>query len=268
MSNKVSFIGTGNVCWHLSQILEESGNTICEIYGRNTIKAKQIISGLFDCKVKNDLDFFDSEANIFVLCVSDDAMQEVLDQLILPVNSILVHTSGSVGLDILEKWLVFSENESVSIGVFYPLMTLTKGVEFDAQNLPMCIEANTELAESILVKMAQKFSKTVFIVDSEERKVLHLAAVLANNFVNHLWVLTQKLMDAHDLDMALINPLLLETAQKAIKSQNLAMVQTGPAKRGDSKIIKKHLQMLENEPDIQKVYRVLSESIFNEHHEQ
>lgn len=268
MSNKISFIGTGNVSWHLGQIFEQKGNIICEVYGRNAQKVKAFSKELFDCKAKTDSDFSDSKAQIFFLCVSDDAIQEVLDQLILPDNTILVHTSGSVSIDVLTKWKIFSENESIAVGVFYPVMTFTKNEKLHVNFVPFCIEADTESAEQLLVKMAQKISKTVFIVDSDERKVLHLSAVFANNFTNHLWAMTQKIMDANDLDMSLINPLILESAQKAVNAFDIAGMQTGPAKRGDAKTIKKHLDMLASEPDTQKVYRVMSESIFKEHHDE
>ena len=38
-------------------------------------------------------------------------------------------------------------------------------------------------------------------------------------------------------------------------------VQTGPAVRNDEKTMQAHVQMLTNEPDLQRLYEVLSQSI-------
>ncbi len=261
---KVSFIGAGNVAWHLAQIFEEKGHIICEIYSRNILNANALVKTLFDTNAVSSLDFSDSEAQLFVLAVNDDAFPEVLEQLELPPNSILVHTSGAKSIDILENWLQEFDINNVNIGVFYPLMTFTKTTKLTIKEIPFCIEATDKLTENILVQAAQKMSNIVYLVDSNERKILHLTAVFANNFVNHLIAISQDISETNELDFNLLRPIILETVNKAIAAEDVHSMQTGPARRGNQKIMKSHLEILKNEPTYEKIYRVLSESIFNQ----
>jgi predicted short-subunit dehydrogenase-like oxidoreductase (DUF2520 family) len=260
---KISFIGSGNVAWHLAQAFEDSGNQICEIYSRNLLNARQLVKKLFDAKAVNELDFADSVAELFVLSVKDDAIAEVLDELILPENAILVHTSGSNTLEILENWLLENDELGVKIGVFYPLMSFSKDKKLQFIEVPLCIEAADQITENILVNLGQKISKIVYLVDSEERKILHLSAVFANNFVNHLLAITQDILLDNDLDMNLIRPIIKETIAKALAAEDIYDVQTGPARRGDAKLMKTQIMLLKNKPNAEKIYRVLSESIMN-----
>lgn len=259
---KISFIGSGNVAWHLSQAFEDKGHHICEIYSRRLANSKALVSKLFDAQSFTSLDFSKSEAELFVLAIKDDAITEVLDQLILPKNSILVHTSGIKSLDLLINWAEQIEEEIVNVGVFYPLMTFSKDKKLNFSDVPLCLEAQNESTENILVKLGQGISDIVYIVDSQERKILHLAAVFSNNFVNHLLAITQDLLLDNDLEMSLLKPIIRETISKALAAENIYEVQTGPAHRGDQKTMKNHLELLKTNPQHEKIYRVLSESIF------
>ncbi len=261
---KISFIGSGNVAWHLAQIFEDNGNIICEVYSRNLLNAKALVKNLFDTTAVNNLDFSESEAKLFVLAVNDDALAEVLAQIELPPNSILVHTSGAKSIEILENWLIEYELDSINIGVFYPLMSFTKNKKISINNIPFCIEAPSETIENLLVETAQKMSNIVYLVDSAERKILHISAIFSNNFVNHLIAISQDILEANELDFNLLKPIINETIIKALQASDVHSMQTGPARRGNQKIMKNHLDFLKNEPNHEKIYRVLSESIFNQ----
>lgn len=263
---KVTFVGAGNVAWHLAQAIEDQGHTIEHVYSRQLAHARAFAKQLFDCHATDSLDFVDAASDIFFLCVPDDAMGAVLDDLILPENAILVHTSGAKPLKPLLDYVHLLEDDSIKVAVFYPLMTLTKGHKVDYQSLPICIEASDEPTEDLLVKLGQSFSKIVYLVDSQERKVLHLAAVLSNNFVNHLLALAQDILQQHELDFDLLKPIIKETVQKAFATDDIYSIQTGPARRGDKQSIKTHLELLKGNVSAEKIYRVLSESIYNHYH--
>lgn len=260
---KISFIGAGNVAWHMAQAFEDKGHHICEIYSRSLTNAKALVGKLFDAKAVTSLDFSNSEADLFVLAIKDDAFHIVLNELILPENSILVHTSGTKSLEILSNWQRNIEDDSISVGVFYPLMTFSKSKKLNFAEVPLCLEAENTETEKTIVKLAQEISKIVYLVDTEERKVLHLAAVFSNNFVNHLLGIAQDIMEDNDLEMSLLKPIILETVSKALQAENIHEVQTGPARRGDQKTIKSHLELLKNYPQNEKIYRVMSESVMN-----
>jgi predicted short-subunit dehydrogenase-like oxidoreductase (DUF2520 family) len=260
---KISFIGSGNVAWHLAQELEDKGHFICEVYSRDITNAKLLVKKLFDSKAVNSLDFSNSEAEIFILAVKDDAILKVLDHLELPDKAILVHTSGTKSIELIDNWIEDSPEQKITSGIFYPLMTFSKSRKLNFQNVPFCIEAHDHVTEQKLVKLAQEISKIVYLVDGEERKILHLAAVFANNFVNHLLSISQDLLEANQLEMNLLRPLIIETIEKAMAVDDINIVQTGPAMRGDQKTIKSHLAQLKNMPQQEKIYRVISESIYN-----
>ena len=100
----------------------------------------------------------------------------------------------------------------------------------------------------------------IYRVNSLQRKVLHLAAVFACNFPNYLYGAAQQLLAQNDMDFAMLRPLILETAQK-VQERFPGEVQTGPAVRNDENTMATHLQMLNNEPDLALLYRLLSQQI-------
>ena len=98
-------------------------------------------------------------------------------------------------------------------------------------------------------------------MSSEERRILHVSAVFACNFTNHLLTISKRILDAEHLEFDLLKPLIRETIRKALEAPDPAVVQTGPARRGDQQIIEKHLDYLERYPAWQGIYEILSESI-------
>jgi predicted short-subunit dehydrogenase-like oxidoreductase (DUF2520 family) len=258
---KISFIGSGNVAWHLALAFENVGHSIVEVFSRDVNKAKFVASYLYNAKVKTDLDFSESAAEIFILAVSDDAMTEVCKKLKLPQNVIIAHTSGSKSLNDLKELIEEYQTFEVDCAVFYPLMTFTAGVKVDIKEIPFCIESYNVPTRDLLVKMAQQLSKTVYLVSSSERKILHIGAVFACNFTNHLLSLSQHILEKEHLEFDLLKPLIKETLRKSLTADHASDVQTGPAVRGDDGTIKKHLGYLSDEEDLYKVYKTLSNSI-------
>jgi hypothetical protein len=91
---------------------------------------------------------------------------------------------------------------------------------------------------------------------------LHLAAVFCNNFVNHLYTLTEQYCHREGIEFRLLLPLIKETAVR-LEEVSPSQSQTGPAVRNDRVTIDKHLKMLENHPQLQKMYTLLTDSIYN-----
>ncbi|MGA0560507.1 Rossmann-like and DUF2520 domain-containing protein [Larkinella sp. VNQ87] len=259
---KLSFIGAGNLAWHLAMAFENAGHYICEVYSRTPQHAGQLISMLYDARPSPDLNFAESEAELFVLAIPDDAIDEVTAQLVLPENAMVVHTSGSKSLESLRRLMDIYSDVPVRTGVFYPLQTFSKGIKplsFDI--IPLCIEASDPETETELVALGQSMSQIVYLVNSHERKVLHVAAVFACNFTNYLLGLAKDLTDAEDLEFDLLRPLIEETVQKALDAEHPALVQTGPARRGDLNTLRLHQSYLSDKPTLLQVYRLLSDGI-------
>lgn len=66
------------------------------------------------------------------------------------------------------------------------------------------------------------------------------------------------------LDFKALLPLIKETSRKATEGHPFEL-QTGPAVRHDKGILDSHLQALENKPELQDIYSLMSLSIMNHH---
>lgn len=252
---KIAIVGAGNVAWHLSIALEKAGHRITEVYSRHLVNAKLLSQQLYEATATNKLDFSNTTANIVIIAVTDNAIAEVVSQLKVPKNTLVVHTSGTQPLEILQ-------GIDAPIGVFYPLQTFTKNKVIDFKYVPLCIETQDQKKIHLLGEIATSLSKEVFVLDSDQRKALHVAAVIACNFTNHLLAIAKEILDDKEMDFEMLYPLIKETMQKAI-SMPPKEAQTGPAKRNDTKTIEKHIEYLQKYPRYQAIYKEITESILN-----
>lgn len=252
---QIVIIGTGNLATRLGMALLAKNVEIVQVYGRS-LSGTTTLADLLGCPWTTDKSKIFTNATLYILAVKEEAIPSILQD--LPIrNRMLVHTSGSVPMDILAD---YSEN----YGVFYPLQTLSTQKIIDFSEVPVCIEANNEANLEILSLLAHSLSEKVFHINSEQRGKLHLAAVFVCNFVNHLFAIGEELLREQQLDFNLLKPLILETVEKAMAFPPRE-VQTGPAIRGNDSIIELHLKMLEQHPEWQEIYKLISTDIINSH---
>lgn len=259
---EISFIGAGNIAWHLAPALENAGHHINEVYSRQLQHARQLVSNLYDARTHSELNFAESPSTLFILAVPDDALESVCSRLVLPENAIVVHTSGSKSLDSLDQWMAIYSDVPVQTGVFYALQTFSRGQSFmDFDEIPLCVESADGPTEDLLVQLGQEISNIVYLITSDERRLLHVAAVFACNFTNHLLALAHDLTTQQNLEFDLLRPLITETFRKGLSASNPADVQTGPARRGDLTTISDHLASLAAQPKLAEIYQVITTSI-------
>ena len=249
----IAIIGSGNLAWHLAPELENVGHRIVEIYSRNLKNAKKLQKRLYNAEINPSFDFSDSEAEIFFICISDDAIEEVAQEIALPENAVIVHTSGSQSISKLGY--VATEY----IGVFYPLQTFTKNKQVEFDDIPILIEAEDSHTERTLKKLGKSISNQVFSVSSKDRLAIHIAAVFACNFTNHLFEVSDQILRKHGFKFSLLKPLIAETINKSLEigPEN---AQTGPAVRGDMETLDQHMEYL-NGNEYQQVYRMITDLI-------
>lgn len=246
---RIAIIGTGNVAWQLGKALHQAGYQINKVWGRNQSNAKALADEL-DANVSSSLAAC-TEADCIVLAITDSAIAEVAQQ--IPVGEfMIVHTSGMVRLQELQK--------HQHRGVFYPLQSLNKGIETTFNQIPVLIEASSPELLTELKDCATKISTKVFEVSSDERQYVHLAAVFANNFTNHLLGISHEILARNGIDTHILHPLIIETFNKALANHPY-QVQTGPAKRGDMITISKHIDLLRQFTEYRQIYEVMSNSI-------
>ncbi|RLD36921.1 MAG: DUF2520 domain-containing protein [Bacteroidetes bacterium] len=248
---RLIIIGSGNVATHMAMAFKKAGLDICGIYSRTfenaQILAKKLNINAFKSVVEIPLD-----ADAYLLSVSDSALPEILKEL-PSFDGILMHTSGSVGLD------VFSKNIKRS-AVFYPLQTFSKDKQLDYSTVPILLESEDAAVLNALQDLGKKISETVRTIDSEQRKQLHLSAVFMCNFSNYMFHISESLLKENDLDFELLKPLLGETIEK-LNELSPAEAQTGPAIRHDKRTLNAHIEMLKNHPEYQNIYQLLSDQI-------
>ncbi|WP_214225583.1 Rossmann-like and DUF2520 domain-containing protein [Pedobacter sp. B4-66] len=251
---KVVCIGSGNVATHLAYALKAKGADLIQIWSRDLINATELAK-ITDSIAISNLKDIDPSADLYVIAVKDDAISTVSESL-KDVNGLVVHTSGATAIDALSALKNY--------GVLYPLQTFSKAKPIDFANVPLCIEARNAASLEVLKKVANQLTSPVYEVNSEKRKILHLAAVFACNFVNHLYTLSDKIVEHFELDFEMLKPLIMETALK-VQTELPINVQTGPAVRNDEQTMIKHQDLLISMPELKEIYQTLSKSIKKTH---
>lgn len=250
----VSFIGSGNLAWHLAPALDNTEFSVREVYSRQQKNAEALVRRLYDAKVNSTLDFSASASEIFIVSVSDDVIEDIVRGLILPHNAILLHTSGSQPISVL------GYAGTQKTGVFYPLQTFTKSRRVDFKDIPIFIESEDKHTRNVMTNMAKAMSKNAYEITSAQRIALHVAAVFASNFTNHMLTISREISHDSKLEFDWLKPLVAETINKAL-SLGPERSQTGPAKRGDLEILDKHVAFLQNDEAVAEIYRVISQNI-------
>ncbi|MFC2323153.1 MAG: Rossmann-like and DUF2520 domain-containing protein [Tannerella forsythia] len=247
---KVVFIGAGNVATHLSAAMRQAGLCICQIYSR-TEKNAQRLAAEHACAWTTDTGALRSDADLYVFALKDAVLHKIVTQ-VSPNEGLWLHTAGSVPMDIFRGY-------ARRYGVLYPLQTFSKKRPVDFRNVPCFIEADSAQSEQRLRTLAEKISSDVRLLSFEKRRYLHLAAVFACNFTNHMYVLADRILSEQGIDPAVLLPLIDETAAK-IHSLSPADAQTGPAVRYDRNVIEQQSAML-TDPVVRELYELISKNI-------
>jgi predicted short-subunit dehydrogenase-like oxidoreductase (DUF2520 family) len=248
----IVIIGTGNTATVLGRKLKAAGHRIVQVFGRDSSAASRLAYEL-NTESTNYWNVVNRDADIYILAVSDIAIEEIMKELRLPDKTI-VHTAASVSKNILKK-------ASSHFGVFYPLQSLKKEIGY-APDIPIIIDASDDSTLKELEVLAHSISDRVVEANDEQRLKLHLAAVFCNNFVNHLYALTEAYCKKENIDFNLLLPLIKETAAR-LEDIPASASQTGPAIRNDQNTISRHLELLQQYPELKKLYEFFTESIYS-----
>jgi predicted short-subunit dehydrogenase-like oxidoreductase (DUF2520 family) len=249
---RVTLIGSGNVATVLGRKIFHAGHIIHQVFSRNTNHLK-LLSDELSSAVVTETQSIDTSADLYIVAVSDDSLLKIGEWLHLD-DRLVVHTAGSVPMDILAK-------VSSNYGILYPLQSLRK--ETAEPFIPVLVDGNNPWNKTKLSAFAQSFADTVNFADDEERRKLHLVAVITNNFSNHLFSLVEDYCQKENVDFRMIMPLLEETV-KRLSFDSPANMQTGPAARNDRSTISKHKEMLQHHPALLKLYEEMTGMINSE----
>ena len=230
---KISIVGSGNVATNLAINLKDSGHQIIQIAGTNAAGITSLAYRV-NATAVNDLKQIDSTVDLLLLFVKDQALEQVADAL-PKSDSLVVHTSGSVAIDVLHKFR--------NHGVFYPLQTFSKEHVTSLNQVPFCIEANSKTNEELLLNLARELGAKHLTINSQQRKQCHVAAVFANNFSNHMYAIAESILQKENLPFEVLRPLIQETVRK-IEFLSPTDAQTGPARRTAEAVMADHLNQI------------------------
>lgn len=253
--NKVVLIGAGNVATHLGKALLRTGYKVLQVYSR-TVASASVLAEKLKTSYVTSLEEVRCDADLYIVALKDAALQELVPQIVKGrEEALFVHTAGSMPMQI---W----KGHALRYGVLYPMQTFSKQREVNWPEVPFFIEAESKIDLEVLKELAGKWTEKVYEATSEQRKYLHIAAVFACNFSNHMYALCDRLLCQHGIPFEVMLPLIDETARK-VHEITPKEAQTGPAIRYDENVINRHLDMLKAEPTIQELYEKISKSIYN-----
>jgi len=254
---KIAMLGSGNVATFLSKSLIQAGHPVTQVWSRNPNNAIALALEIGSDSITNISSIL-ADTDIVIIAVNDDGIENVASQIPKNPNQLILHTSGTTSLQVLE-------NYTSNCGVLYPLQTFSKQDNVDFSVVPLCLEGSNPGVLTQIKTLAGQLSNNINEVNSQQRALLHISAVFACNFTNHLYHIAQKILEDAGLNFDLLHPLIQQTNDKVMLNKP-SEVQTGPAKRNDEQTMIKHLAILQAQPDWQDLYQKLSQNIVKIHH--
>lgn len=251
---RVVIVGSGNLAEALARAVAESDLELVQIFARNAERARAI-GEMTGAGWTTDPGRLCREADIYLIAVSDKAVAQVAASLPIPEGAAVAHTAGSVPLAALPA-------RFARRAVFYPMQTFTKGRRVDFSVIPVFLETPSAELRGELETFARRLTRTVIWADSAQRARVHLAAVFACNFANHMYAVGERIVRDAGLDFEVLKPLVAETAAKACDARSPLDVQTGPAVRNDFVTKARHIELLADDLRLKNIYSTLSQSIW------
>ena len=249
MPISVTIIGGGNVAYHLAKAFYQHPEVqLLQLYNRSAFGTE---FDVFQLPKTHSLEAL-IPVDVYLLAVSDQAITPLSEALPFQ-GKLVVHTSGNTPMEAIHP-----KNRRA---VWYPLQSFSKNTSIDFSAVPICLEAEhpTDMT-SFLLPLAQSLSAKNYLLNSYQRRILHLAAVFLNNFSNHQITISQRLCQENKIPFELLTPLLTETLTK-LQTMSAYEAQTGPARRTDQQTIDAHLELLSG---IEKeMYQIITKSIIN-----
>jgi len=251
----IAIIGTGNVAWHFSKIFTKEGHLIKQVFSRSFENAC-LFADEFEAEAIENLQSLKKELDLIVIATNDEAIAAISQS--IHHQALVIHTSGTTALDALS-------NDRT--GVVWAIHSMRKGIPSSYKQTPFVVETKLESDRAVLSSAFHPFEKNIHYANSEQRLRIHLAAVVANNFVNHLFSISEKLVNESGVSFDILKPM-IDAHVEGIHNLSPLNLQTGPAVRNDQTTINQHLELLHSQPELMNLYQMLTDSIQKLHHKQ
>lgn len=248
---KLHLLGTGRLAWSLAKAWKANHGEIGTIYGRNPVEAESLAIACGGTAISQ---LNTERSGWLVLAVSDDALIDLANSLTPSADILVVHCSGTSNLEVL--------NTHPHSAVIWPLQSLQKAGN-DWSTIPLFTEGRSMNDAALINHIASTLSNIVVPTNSLQRQQYHLAAVMAGNFSNALYQQVYSYLKELELDPRYLLPILTKGLENLMETPPQER-QTGPAARGDEKVMQAHLQLLREKPELIKLYELMSGIIAQE----
>ncbi len=248
-----SIIGSGNMAYYFGERCLAAGHKVDYVIARNEKSGTELANKL---QSKFSINLSDAASENVLLAVPDNAIRTFANDPIFSHKNV-IHTSGSIGLHEIKHM-------SDHIACLWPIYSIQKNQLPERNDVPFVMQASSQKMRNKAIRLVKCLTNNLVEASDEEKATLHLVAVFVNNFTNHLYTIGNKLLEERALSFDIMLPL-IQAATAKLSTLPPADMQTGPAKRADHSTMLAHLKLLENEPTLQQLYRLISASIQHYH---
>lgn len=250
---KIAIIGTGSVGTNIHHALAQKG------ISAELVQSRPLTANITPRPVV-------PPADCYIYAIADHALEEVIATVNAP-KALHLHTSGTMPLEVFGP-------DKPHAGVLYFLQSFSRTQLIDDWSvIPCFIEGRNIDDIAAIYSLAQCLTSRIYEANRHDRERLHIAAIFANNYSNLMYSIASDVLKGTQIPFEALLPLIDRTAEK-IHSMTPADAQTGPAKRGDDRVIKHHLEVLEDfrnpqsaftSAELQAVYQSLAALIEKAH---
>jgi len=256
-------IGAGRLGTTLALALERAGRQVSWVASRGEQPARELLGRLRDARVATP-EAVCERAGLLLITTPDDAVRTLAAQLQFRPGQAVVHCSGALGLDALER----ARAQGAQVGCLHPIQTFPErfaGAELFS-GIAIGVEASGLELRAWLNATCSALGGWAIDLGGVDRARYHCAAVLASNYVIALHEAAAHAFELaglpREVARAALSPLTLGTA-RATSRLPLESALTGPIARGDVKTVERHLAALRTEPELHALYRALGARLLN-----
>ena len=262
---EVSIIGTGRLGTALAIALAGEGYSISALVARqrgSARRAARFLDAASRVMAVKELAYGASAPELLIIATPDDQIASVANTLAkLDWNegraSTVLHTSGALSSAVLAPL----RETGWSTGSLHPLVSVSepKAGASLLRGAFWCVEG-----EKRAVRLARNIVRDLdgksFSIASENKPLYHAAAVMVSGNVTALFdVALEMLADCgltrRQAQSALLP--LLASAVRNLEKLDPSSALTGTFARGDIETVKRHLEVLKNNPSALEIYRLL-----------
>jgi len=257
---KTSIIGTGALGSTLARALVSQDVILKSLFNRTETKVQNLADELAVSTYGIFPESISELGALTFLTVPDGAIKEVAQKLSKLKgdleNYTFVHCSGNETAELLQPLKL----QGATVASFHPLQTFTTHSEIgDFKRIYFSLQGDLEAFPTLRL-VAKKFGAQTLEVTKEQKSHLHAAAVFASNYLTTLLDASVKAGAKGGLPKDKVKNALLplvETTLKNTSEQSFTHALSGPIKRGDIRTVEKHLELLDEMPELKEVYCVL-----------